>query len=53
MTSEEKLNALYKIRDKLHPITAVLIVGFVESQAGVLKEHDKKYIEEVYPIYFK
>ena len=53
MTSEEKLNALYKIKDKLHPITVVLIVGFVETQFGVLNEHDKDYVEEVYPIYFK
>jgi hypothetical protein len=43
---------LYEIRDRLHPLTQILIVGFVEVQDLELKVHDKIFIDTVYPEYF-
>jgi hypothetical protein len=53
MTTEDKLNSLYKIKEYLHPITQVLIIGLVETQNSVLKEQDKEFVEDVYYDYFE
>lgn len=52
-TTEEKLKALYEIRDHIHPLVMVLVVGFTETQKGKLLEHDVQFVEEIYPHYFK
>ncbi len=52
LTPVEKLEKLYSIREKLHPLTMILVVGFYETQNRKLGIHDEKFIEEVYPHYF-
>ena len=53
LTALDKLNKLYEIKSELHPLTLVLVVGFVETQNRQLKAHDIKFINDVYPEYFK
>lgn len=53
MTALEKLNKLYEIKTKLHPLTMVLITGFVEVQDRKLNAHDIKFVNDVYPGYYK
>lgn len=56
VTALEQLNQLYGIREKLHPLTTVLIVGFKEQvldKGFQLKAHDVKYIRDIYPEYFR
>lgn len=53
LTAMEQLNQLYEIKEKLSPLTAVLIVGFVETQKKDLKAHDIKFIRDIYPEYFR
>lgn len=52
MTPLAKLEALYAIRERLHPLTLVLVVGFVETQSRRLNQHDITFIETMYPMYF-
>lgn len=52
MTPLEKLDKLYAIKNKLHPLTLVLVVGFTETKKREMKPHDERFIETVYPIYF-
>ncbi len=52
ISAEEKLKSLYALKDKLHPLSQILIVGFTETQNGILKIHDKRAVEEIYNAVF-
>lgn len=53
MNALTQLNKLYEIKDRLCPITQILIVGFVEDKKRQLNAHDIKFVRDVYPEYFK
>lgn len=53
MDTRYKLDKLYEIKTKLHPLTMILIVGFVETQKRVLNVHDVEYVEKIFPEYYK
>lgn len=48
----DKLQKLYVIKDQLHPLTQVLITGFVETQNGTLNPHDQEFVESAFGWYF-
>lgn len=50
MTAEEKLQWLYEHKNELSPLTQILVIGFAETQKGEMKEHDKMFIEEIFPL---
>lgn len=48
----EKLDDLYEVRIQLHPLTRIIIEGFVHIRKKDLNSHDIDFINEVYPTYF-
>lgn len=51
LTTQDKLRVLYGVRNEIHPFTQMMIVQFVEGQGSVLAEHDKEFIEDIWPEY--
>lgn len=54
MTTLEKLAKLYSIKDKLCPLTNIVVVGLSEDKIArgfTLKQWDIDFIEEVWPEY--
>lgn len=52
MTTLEKLDKLYANMKMLHPLSKILIKGFVETKKRQLRKPDAQYVEDVYKLYF-
>lgn len=53
MSIEEKLQALYEIRDKLWVLSEMVIATIVEGQKGLMTAADMELVEDLYNVYFE
>lgn len=53
MSIEEKLQALYEIREKLWVLSEIVIATIVEGQKGLMTAADMELVEDLYKVYFE
>lgn len=51
MTTQDKLEKLYEVKEILHPLTKLMVENMFDGQQSQLSDADAEYVETIYEAY--